>query len=97
MNLVKIYHRSLRDAAVAKIRARAGNSLRSNDEHVLALALVSGARLLVAHDRRLRRDFRNPSIISGPRGNVYPIDEEKPNPTKDVHRTLVTAHAGCCA
>ena len=97
MNLVKIYDKSLRDAAVAEVRARAGNSLRSDDEHVLALALVSGARLLVAHDRHLRRDFGNPSIISDPRGKVYPIDEEKPNPTTDVHRTLVAAHAGCCA
>ena len=44
---------------------------RSNDKHVLALARVSGARTLCTHDRDLQRDFRDPELISGPRGSVY--------------------------
>ena len=44
---------------------------RSNDEHVLALALVSGARLLYSNDRKLKNDFRNIEIISQPEGKIY--------------------------
>ena len=32
----------------------------SNDKHVLALARVSGARLLYTHDQKLAKDFKNP-------------------------------------
>ena len=35
----------------------------SNDEHVLALARVSGARLLFTNDGDLQDDFRNPQIV----------------------------------
>ena len=44
---------------------------RSNDHHVLALARVSGARTLCTDDRALQQDFRNPRLISGPRGSIY--------------------------
>ena len=44
--------------------------IKSDDEHILALALVSGARLLFSGDKDLHDDFKNPNIIS-PRGNVY--------------------------
>ena len=43
----------------------------SDDEHVLALALVSGARLLYSNDRRLKNDFLNVAIIRDPAGKVY--------------------------
>lgn len=50
----------------------AGTGLcRSDDAHVLALARVSGARVLCTHDRDLQQDFRNPLLISRPRGSVY--------------------------
>jgi hypothetical protein len=45
--------------------------VRSNDPHVLALAVASGARTLVTSDGDLTTDFRNPKIIHGPRGSVY--------------------------
>ena len=54
--------------AEARLRTRAP---RSNDVHVLALAIVSGARTLATFDDSLAHDFRNPSIISRPRGKVY--------------------------
>ena len=43
----------------------------SNDCHVIGLALASGARTLCTHDKALQRDFRNPAIVSQPRGSIY--------------------------
>ncbi len=44
---------------------------QSDDCHVVALAQVSGARLLYSNDLNLHQDFGNPHLISGPRGKVY--------------------------
>ena len=44
---------------------------RSDDPHMLALALASGARLLFSRDRDLHHDFGNPELIRRPRGKVY--------------------------
>lgn len=46
---------------------------RSNDPHVIALARVSGARLLCTEDKnsKLMRDFRNAKLVNKPRGKVY--------------------------
>ena len=43
----------------------------SNDPHVLALAQVSGARLLYSNDGDLQEDFGKKSLIDDPRGRVY--------------------------
>ena len=59
---------------------------RSNDTHVIGLALASGARTLCTDDRDLIQDFRNPKIIKAPRGNVY---------SKLAHRRLLR-HTGSC-
>lgn len=45
--------------------------LRSDDPHMVALAIESGARLLYSHDQRLQQDFRDPSLVNNPRGKVY--------------------------
>lgn len=59
----------------------------SDDEHVLALAQVSGARLLYTNDRALQRDFKNRQIVSGVQGRVYTIlRSEHVTPT---HRDLL--------
>jgi hypothetical protein len=42
----------------------------SNDPHVIALARVSGARLLCTIDENLIRDFKNRQLIR-PRGRIY--------------------------
>ena len=47
------------------------NICKSNDHHVLALARVSGARLLFANDQDLQEDFGNREIIGGVGGRVY--------------------------
>ena len=56
------------DAAEADLQAM---PTRSNDTHVLALARVSGARLLFTNDDALKRDFVNRDIIPGTPGRIY--------------------------
>ena len=52
-------------------RLRNAGACRSNDPHVIALAQVSGARLLYSNDKALHQDFRNSSLIDRPRGRIY--------------------------
>ena len=52
-------------------RLRTGATCASNDLHVLALAIVTGARTLATDDNALAADFRNKRIIDGPRGKIY--------------------------
>ena len=56
---------------------RRSSLFRSDDEHVLALARVSGARLLYSNDGDLRDDFSNGGIIQRPKGRVYTTQESK--------------------
>lgn len=44
---------------------------RSNDPHVLALAQISGARLLFTNDRNLQKDFKNSELIKPSGGRIY--------------------------
>lgn len=50
---------------------------KSNDPHVVALARVSGARTLCSRDTDLHRDFKNPALVSRPRGCVYQTAEHR--------------------
>lgn len=43
----------------------------SDDPHVIALAQVSGARLLYSKDQALHADFCSATLLSAPRGSVY--------------------------
>ena len=45
--------------------------IRSDDPHILALARISGARLLFTNDDDLQRDFKNRDIVNNPRGVIY--------------------------
>ena len=56
---------------------RKAGACESNDHHVIALAQVSGARLLYLNDQALHRDFRNKRLIDNPRGSVYSTLESK--------------------
>lgn len=61
-----------RDAVEAETGNLAQTDLcASNDHHIIALARVSGARLLCSRDQALHTDFRNRELISDPRGAVY--------------------------
>ncbi len=44
---------------------------KSDDPHVLALAQLSGARLLYSNDQNLQEDFKNQRLIDRPRGKIY--------------------------
>lgn len=57
---------------------------RSNDEHVLALARLSGARLLFTNDQALQDDFRDREIVGGVRGRIYTTRERS-----DVRRSHI--------
>jgi predicted nucleic acid-binding protein len=43
----------------------------SNDPHIIALARVSGARLLCSNDGDLGQDFTNKALVDHPRGKIY--------------------------
>ena len=48
----------------------AEGTCRSDDQHIIALARVSGARLLCSDDGNLQADFGDRNILE-PKGNVY--------------------------
>ena len=66
---------------------------RSNDLHVIALALVSGARLLYTNDRALIDDFGNREIVARPRGKIYTT--ARTAHVTDTHRRLLAASDLC--
>ena len=48
---------------------------QSNDPHIIALAQVSGARLLYSNDKALQQDFKNQDLINNPKGKIYTTNE----------------------
>jgi len=56
------------DAEEAKIAAMPHDS---DDEHILALARVTGARTVCTEDADLMSDFKNTKLVPPPRGRVY--------------------------
>ena len=66
----------IREINNAKVDSQAESLLRkelcrSDDEHIIALARLSGARLLYSKDRDLHQDFKNKRLIDDPRGKIY--------------------------
>ena len=53
------------------------DAIRSDDPHVIALAQISGARLLYSNDGDLQQDFGNGKLIDKPRGKVYSTRKDK--------------------
>ncbi len=71
----------------------------SDDPHVIALARISGARLLYSNDKDLKKDFGTKGLIDKPRGKVYSTRDEngmlkryQPN----VHGRLLGNRTLCC-
>ena len=64
--------------------------LRSNDAHVIALAQLSGARLLYSNDRKLNEDFRNKNIINCPSGHVYTTIDDRNGTYTPTHGLLLS-------
>ena len=73
------------DADAASLRA--GRVCRSNDQDILALARISGARLLFTNDNALQDDFRDRQVINRLQGRVYTTARYQ-NVT-DVHESLL--------
>ncbi|MCY4659241.1 MAG: hypothetical protein OXF93_05430 [Acidobacteria bacterium] len=61
------------------------NACRSDDEHIVAVAQLSGARLLYSNDGPLQDDFGDKALIDHPRGKVY---------TTRIHQDLTRVHRG---
>lgn len=61
----------------------------SNDQHIIALAQVSGARLLCSYDRALHEDFKNKELLNNPRGRIYPASEPADQEFGKKHRDLL--------
>lgn len=65
----KIFPDNEIDAKTQAIEQTGG--YQSDDPHILALAIVTGARLLCSDDEALSADFKDKRLIDGPRGSVY--------------------------
>ena len=70
----------------------------SNDSHIIALAQVSGARLLYTNEsserkKRLCDDFQNRQLVSKPRGKIYTTRMTKR--FTDTHKKLLRRHDLC--
>ena len=59
------------DRRTEKIREK--SICRSDDEHVIALALESGCRVLCSADEALKQDFTDTYIVPKPKGKLYSL------------------------
>lgn len=77
--------RSINDGLVDHESASLRNAgkCKSNDPHIVALARVSGARLLYTNDKDLHKDFKKSTLITGPRGKIY---------TTNIHKKFHANH-----
>ena len=63
------------DAKKVETKRKTLKNLQSNDDHIIALALVSGAKILVSGDKNLHEDFKNKE--NGVGGKVYQYKKQK--------------------
>ena len=75
------------------IELQDSNACISDDEHVIALAQVSGARLLFTNESDLQSDFKSKQLIDGPRGKVYSTKDSKE--LTRAHKTLLANRSLC--
>ena len=61
--------------------------IKSDDPHVVALARLSGARLIVTEDKKLIADLKNSSVV-GFRRKIYKKDGSKPENIRNHRRML---------
>jgi hypothetical protein len=57
--------------AMSQLEAVFAPSCSSDDPHILAVAVLSGARLLCTNDSALISDFKNREFVPSPKGRVY--------------------------
>ena len=66
---IRVLNKTIVDELTAQVQSE--DAIKSDDPHVIAVAQVSGARLLYTNDLDLQRDFKNKRLIDEPRGKVY--------------------------
>ena len=79
----------------------ARRALRSDDPHVLAVALIGKARLLYSNDEDLQDDFRDTALVPRPKGHVYTSlprqaearEKERGTPASVYRRTQIAPPA----
>ncbi len=59
-----------REGELVAEKARNLKFYQSDDPHILALAQISGARLLYSDDQPLHGDFKDPTLVDPP-GTIY--------------------------
>lgn len=79
------------DAETQDVKAK--NSCRSNDPHVIALAKVSGTRLLYTNDVLLEGDFKK--LI--PKGVVYTTKQDPMKQITREHQSLLGPRRRTCS
>lgn len=80
--------RRFADEVVDRVTAELEGQCKSNDRHIIALARVSGARLLYTRDNALKRDFQNKALLGGSvRGRIYTRDDNRPG-VRNSHKLL---------
>ena len=60
--------------SVQRKQAELEDKIESNDAHIIALAIVAEAKLLVSADKDLCSDFMNPDLVGG---EVYQTKEDQ--------------------
>ena len=66
------------DEPVDRLTDEMKDQCESDDPHVIALARLSGARLLYTRDNALKRDFQNKELLGGiVRGRIYTRDDNR--------------------
>ena len=88
---IRIVNTNEVDAKTREIENEGG--YESDDPHVIALAQVSGARLLYSNDGDLQEDFGNKNLIDRPRGKVYSTRRNKD--FQPEHRRLLSRRDLC--
>lgn len=74
-------------------RLRSSGLCVSDDPHIIALARCTRSRLLYSNDLDLHKDFKNPSLLSEPKGKIY--STRGGGDFKRSHRKLLEATNLC--
>lgn len=53
------------DQEVLEEQGKLEDEIKSNDAHIIALAIVAEVKVLVSGDRNLCADFKNPNLVGG--------------------------------
>ena len=61
------YSKAMTQAEEVKVTSKC----KSDDPHIIALARVSGARVLCTKDKKLKDDFKNLALVNSPGGHIY--------------------------